>query len=102
MDANLEQLQGEETQDINSAWVDGRMVRFANENGTLSVIVISKGKVVADFMAWQDQDGDHRMDVTALYSRVGERAAERDFVKAGWSKGKSVAYNTITGEIELR
>lgn len=95
-------MQPEQTADIEAAWTDARMLRNFNADGSISAIVIAKSKVVADFNAWIDGNGDEqRANVAALYSRVGERATEREFVKAGWRKAKDVHYNSLTGELVL-
>lgn len=98
----------EQTKDESNSWVNGRIFRKTDESGRMEVVIMDTDtKKIADhFFAEPGEDGaDIYTSISALRSLTGERISEKDLrdpQKYGFQRGKTVIFNALTREMELR
>lgn len=94
----------EQTRDIESALVEGVMLRKPlDSNGFKTwVVVFSGGKVVGDFFYFDQDDGAYTENRPAVISFVGSRPSQKSFREQGFSVGRPVWYNRLTNDLEIR
>ncbi len=94
----------EQTADIAAAWHECRMLRKSLDDDGLTyrVLMVNGGRVIADFTQYQDEQGAYAVPTNAIASLVDERVTESGLKLKGWLRAKNVAYNTLSGDIEIR
>lgn len=97
----LEELQEEQTTDINNSWINGRMLRKMQTDTKMRVVILSAGKIADDFYVTADDDGETLQEISAVWSLKGERATEKTLKLDGFTRAKSVTFNTMTREINI-
>lgn len=94
----------EQTADIAAAWQECRMIRLplGDDGMSYRVLMLNGGRVIADFAQYQDEQGAYATPTNAIASLVDERVTESALKLKGWLRAKNVAYNTLSGDIEIR
>lgn len=98
---NLEQLYDEMSDDIARSWIDARLLRKDIGDTHTRMIVISRGKVVADYMSEFTDNSEREYDTAPARSMFGERVSEKTLRESGYRSGRTIKFNTITRELEF-
>ena len=81
-----------------TAWERARMFRKLAADGKLRVLVVVGRTCVADFYAEGNAEGETRIDVSGLFSNVGDTIITDTYLDSGF-KVKAIMWNSISGEI---
>ena len=88
--------------DIAASWHNCTMYQSEpDEDSAIRVLMVEEDKVIAHFIATEEEDQIATLPVSWMKSKVGQAEQPRKFKQDGFTVTREVRYNSLTNEVIL-